>query len=98
MSRRLAVIVVTVTALVAGAFAFVEASPASAADVGINNYAFAPAAIHVQPGDTVTWTNHDKAAHTVTGSSGPEKLDSPTLEQGDRWSFTFTQPGTYEYY
>src|SRR4051794_17755450 len=76
----------------------ISAPPAHASNVGISNYAFSPASIEVHPGDSVTWTNQDKAAHTVTGSSGPEKLDSPTLEQGDSWSFTFTEPGTYEYY
>jgi hypothetical protein len=46
---------------------------------------------------TVTWTNQDTAPHTVT-SEGSGPLDSPNLQKGDSWSFTFTTPGTYAYY
>lgn len=40
-------------------------SPASAA-VSIMNNAFSPQSVSVQPGGTVTWTNNDGVAHTVT--------------------------------
>ena len=73
------------------------AAPA-ASSVMIMNYAYSPATLTVPVGTTVTWTNDDQAPHTVTSSSGPAKLDSPQLAQGDTWSFTFTKPGTYAYY
>ena len=63
----------------------------------IKGYAFAPAALTVPAGTTVTWTNQDAAPHTVT-SEGSGPLDSPNLQKGDSWSFTFTTPGTYAYY
>jgi hypothetical protein len=62
------------------------------------NFAFAPAAITVQEGDTITWTNQDTAPHTVTTTSGPERLNSPYLSKGQSWSYTFTAPGMYMYY
>lgn len=62
------------------------------------NYAFAPASITVNEGDTVTWTNQDTAPHTVTTTSGPQSLNSPYLSKGQSWSYTFSAPGTYEYY
>ena len=92
-------------ALAVGALVTVAASllvgavPSSAANVpaAIKGYAFDPASMTISVGDTVTWTNEDKAPHTVTSTDGGP-LDSPTLQQGDSWSFTFTKPGTYQYY
>ncbi|WP_410566847.1 plastocyanin/azurin family copper-binding protein [Amycolatopsis sp. cmx-4-61] len=65
--------------------------------VAIKDFAFAPAATTVRKGTTVTWTNSDQDAHTVTstGSGGP--LRSPTLQTGQSYSYTFTTPGTFGY-
>lgn len=71
---------------------------ASSYSVQITNYAYSPASINVNEGDTITWTNQDTVPHTVTTSSGPQTLSSPDLSKGQSWSFTFTQPGTYSYY
>jgi amicyanin len=76
----------------------VAMAPASAVKVAIANYAFAPAALTVKVGQTVTWTNEDSAPHTVTVASGPQTFSSPELKKGDTYSFTFTRPGTYSYY
>jgi amicyanin len=74
------------------------AAESSAIAVDIKNYAFSPASLTVSVGDTVTWTNEDTAPHTVTVSDGPEKFASPTLQQGQTFSYTFTKAGTYSYY
>ena len=74
------------------------AAESSAIAVDIKNYTFSPASITVSPGDTVTWTNEDTAPHTVTVTSGPVMFASPTLQQGQTFSYTFTQAGTYSYY
>jgi plastocyanin len=66
--------------------------------VAMENYAFSPATLTVHVGDTVTWTNHDQAAHNAVTTSGPAAFSSPLLPQGQSWSFTFTVPGTYAYY
>lgn len=50
----------------------------------------------VSVGTTVTWTNDDTMAHTVTGLDG--SFDSNFLDPGASWSYTFTEPGEYEYY
>jgi plastocyanin len=65
--------------------------------IAIKNIAFAPAAMTVKVGTTVTWTNQDSDAHTVTsdGSGGP--LNSKAMNTGDTFSFTFTKAGTYKY-
>jgi len=71
----------------------------SAADgvsaVHIANFAFAPAALTVAPGQKVTWTNADNVAHTSTGSD--RRWNSGPLEPGASFSVTFVTPGTYLY-
>jgi plastocyanin len=70
----------------------------SANTVEIKGYAFAPAAVTVPVGTTVTWINEDSVPHTVTSTSGPAKFDSGQLASGASWSGTFMTPGTYKYY
>jgi plastocyanin len=76
----------------------VAAPAATHKSVMIQNYAFAPAALTVKVGDTVTWTNMDTAPHTVTVSSGPVTFASQSLQTGQTFSYTFTRAGTYQYY
>jgi plastocyanin len=72
-------------------------TPASTNAVTIQNLAFSPANITVKKGTTVTWTNKDSTAHTVTGdSSGGPKSDQ--LSPGQSYSFTFSQAGTFNYH
>jgi plastocyanin len=73
-----------------------QATPASVGPnvaVEIVDVAFAPASLLVPPGTTVIWTNAGVAPHTVSG----DFADSGTLEPGQTFSFTFTEPGTYPY-
>ncbi|MFI2206575.1 plastocyanin/azurin family copper-binding protein [Streptomyces sp. NPDC020192] len=65
--------------------------------VAIKNFAFSPTTLKVTAGTTVTWTNQDADAHTVTsaGSGGP--LHSPALAGHATYSYRFTKPGTYAY-
>jgi plastocyanin len=81
-------------------FLLAPTSPAQAATqhVAIQDYAYGPATLTIQVGDTVEWTNHDQASHDVTTTSAPVAFQSPMLATGQTWSFTFTVPGTYSYY
>jgi amicyanin len=67
--------------------------------VSIKNYAYSPSPLTVKVGTTVTWTNTDIARHTVTvddaTKNGPK---SPFFGQGQSYSFTFTQAGTFTYH
>jgi plastocyanin len=65
--------------------------------VSMSNFAFAPAALTIQAGDSVTWTNHDTAPHDVTVTNGPVSIHSPTVSTGQSWTYTFTVVGTYSY-
>jgi plastocyanin len=48
--------------------------------------------------NTVTWTNNDSAHHTVTSVSGNGTISSGDMAPGATFTYTFTTPGTYQYY
>ncbi len=58
------------------------------------SYRFAPAAIEVEAGATVTWTNHDNFTHNVTLADGGDVL---MMAPGQSVRHTFTTPGLYPY-
>ncbi len=67
--------------------------------VVIDNYAFAPTTITVPVGTTVTWTNNDSDIHSVAADDGdPVMFKSAGLDTDDKYTFTFTKPGTYAYH
>ena len=74
-------------------FAFSTAVAAENHQIPIAKYAYVPATMTVRVGDVVTWTNQDEASHDVAGGT----FRSPMLARGQSWSFTFTQPGTFDY-
>jgi plastocyanin len=76
------------------------AGPAASAmkpAIAITNYSFHPATLTVQKGSTVTWVNQDEDVHTIKGVDGPEAFNSPALDSGSRFGFTFQKAGTYRY-
>ncbi|WP_406655757.1 plastocyanin/azurin family copper-binding protein [Methanolobus sp. ZRKC2] len=62
-------------------------------DVEIRDFRFNPQSVTIEVGDTVKWTNTDSAVHIVDGGF----FRSPALSQGESYSYTFTDPGTYNY-
>ncbi|HXV66689.1 MAG TPA: PEFG-CTERM sorting domain-containing protein [Nitrosopumilaceae archaeon] len=66
------------------------------------NECFVPASVTVHPKDTVTWTNNDSAAHTVTSGTakdGPDgKFDSSLFMAGKTFSHKFDTLGNYPYF
>ncbi len=70
---------------------------ARAADVQvkIDNFTFGPQKLTVKVGDTVTWVNEDDIPHTVVSTG---HFRSKALDTEDKYSFTFTAPGTFEYF
>lgn len=63
--------------------------------VTIKDFSFQPAEITVKVGQKVTWTNEDSAVHNVIANDGP--LKSPDLEQGQSYSFTAKEAGSFPY-
>jgi plastocyanin len=62
----------------------------------IANFVYLPDPIVIRAGQTVRWTNLDPAVHTVTADN--HTFTSPRLSQGDTYTMTFPQPGTYPYF
>jgi len=72
------------------------AAPAEDAAVQIDDFAFSPASITVKAGTTVTWRNKDDIPHTVASST--RLFKSKALDTDDTYTFTFNEPGTYQYF
>ena len=68
----------------------------AAAEVKIDNFSFTPATVTVPAGTQVTWTNRDDIPHNVRNDDA--SIKSKTLDTDDKFSFTFTKPGTYTYF
>jgi amicyanin len=71
------------------------AAPVAGNAVTIDNFKFDPATLTVPVGSTVTWTNKDEEPHTIAAKDG--SFHSPTLDTKGTYSFTFTNPGSYDY-
>ncbi len=71
------------------------ASPVAGDTVGMKGSAFAPANLVVKVGTTVTWTNDDTIAHTVTASD--RSWTSGNLQPGATYQHTFSTAGAYTY-
>ena len=65
--------------------------------VSIDNFSFGPQTLTVKAGTTVTWTNRDDIPHGIASSNNAFKK-SGALDTDDSYSFTFTTPGTYQYF
>jgi plastocyanin len=72
-----------------------RAALAADLEVKIDNFTFGPQQLTVKVGDTVTWTNEDDIPHTVV-SIGHYR--SQALDTGDKFTFTFKTPGTFQYF
>jgi plastocyanin len=75
-------------------FARAEGTPNA---VTIDNFFFTPGTITVKTGTTVTWTNRDDIPHGIASSNNAFKK-SAALDTDESYSFTFTTPGTYQYF
>ena len=80
--------------LYAGVWSAAQAQ--TAVNVPIQAFVFPSEKLTVSAGTTVTWTNLDPVAHTVTDVNG--LWDSGLFEQDGTYSKTFETPGAYTYY
>ena len=78
----------------AGSGSEADASPVATTTVDLpKSYKFAPAAISVTTGDTVTWTNNDNFTHSVRIEGGEPLVMKP----GESVTHTFEAAGTFKY-
>ena len=69
---------------------------ASAHDIVVDNFRFAPAVSSVAVGSTITWTNRDDVPHNIVSTEG--RFKSPVLDTDQQFSHRFDSPGTYKYF
>jgi amicyanin len=81
---------------VAAASLFCTVARAEDATVKIDNFTFDPPRLTVRVGTTVTWINRDDIPHTIAASA--KTFKSKALDTDDKFSFTFTAPGSFEYF
>jgi plastocyanin len=67
--------------------------PQGSIQVSIKNFAFDPAEVNINKGDTVTWTNNDSVTHIISGDG----FNSGSLGNGQSYSFTFNTAGKFDY-
>ena len=65
-------------------------------EVFIQGNSFDPGTITVQANTTITWTNKDGVAHTVTSNTG--LFNSGTINADGTYSYLFSTAGTYPYH
>jgi plastocyanin len=63
--------------------------------VSIANFAFDPATVTVDVGDSVTWANQDGTAHTATAGDG--SFNTGNITAGGSATVTFDTAGTFAY-
>jgi amicyanin len=80
-----------------GLGASAQQKPATA-EVNIDNFSFSPNELTIPAGTTVTWTNRDDIPHTVVSSDDPKAFKSKVMDTDDKFSFTFSKPGTFPYF
>jgi plastocyanin len=69
----------------------------AAGAISIDNFTFTPQTLKVKAGATVTWTNKDDIPHGIA-SANNAFARSKALDTDNSYSFTFTTPGTYQYF
>jgi plastocyanin len=71
------------------------AQTADANKISIQDFMFAPNALTVKAGSTVTWVNMDDEPHTVVSNTA--LFRSGALDTKESFSFKFATPGTYHF-
>jgi YVTN family beta-propeller protein len=70
-------------------------SKSSEPKISIVGFAFGPQSTTIHEGDSITWSNDDGAAHTVTFKDG--SAGAKSLSPGQAFTRTFDKPGTFDY-
>lgn len=73
-----------------------EEAKSQSTEITLDNFTFAPAMLTVPVNSTVTWVNKDDIPHVIASNDGLFK--SKALDTDDKFSYTFTKAGTYDYY
>ncbi len=76
-----------------------RAATAATSTADVEDYGYRPGTVTIEPGDRVRWHNQAKQVHTVTtDDAGAEDFDSGRLGEGEEYTHTFQQAGTFRYH
>jgi plastocyanin len=64
--------------------------------INIKEFMYSPKDLVVAVGSKVTWVNDDQVPHTIVETN--KVFHSAALDTQDNFSYTFTTPGTYQYF
>jgi len=81
--------------LLAGMSAAIAGPLAATSTVNIQNFAFAPASVTINAGDSVRWTNLDGVSHSARSVN--DSFNTGTLSLGQSATVTFNTAGTFDY-
>ena len=93
--RALRVALAALLFLLAGMSAAVAGPLAATSAVNIQNFAFAPASVTINAGDSVRWTNLDGVSHSARSMN--DSFNTGTLGLGQSGTVTFNNAGTFDY-
>jgi len=89
-------LIFTILTILLGCSKSKDTTTPGANEVLIQSFAFSPSTITVSVNTTITWTNKDAAAHTVTSDNG--LFDSGNMNTDATYSHQFTTAGTFPYH
>lgn len=89
---------IPITGLFAGLFLLAGSAAAGETKVEVSHGSFEPAEVTISAGEKVVFKNvvEMPGGHTIAF----EDIDagSEALDNGEKWSYTFDEPGTYHFY
>jgi len=97
LKRILGAALVGLAVLIAFSGGAAAGEKAPAREITIDNFSFGPQSLSVPAGAEVTWVNHDDIPHTVV-SEDLTSFRSRALDTDEKFTFTFSKPGTYTYF
>jgi plastocyanin len=94
--RKSLTITLTLVAMFAATLSLAPSADAVTYEVEIEDFAFTPGSMHINPGDAIEWRNRDAVQHTSTSDEG--LWNSGLLAEDQTFTFIFNDEGVYPYH
>lgn len=86
----------TLIVVSAAIISFAPSAIAVTFEVEIEDFAFVPGRLHINPGDAIEWRNRDDVMHTSTSDNG--LWDSGLLARDQTFTYVFNNEGIFPYH
>lgn len=94
--RKLSMFGLSLVVIAAALTTMAASARAITYEVEIEDFAYAPARLHINPGDAIEWRNRDFVLHSATSDAGI--WDSGLLARDQRYTHVFNTEGVYPYH